>query len=318
MFREMPLRAGTIRCAFVVAILVTAVPHQAAFAQQQRGDTTIRMAARPVHAGVATLVPEISIGVFDGADEYMFGEVNELAVARDGSIYVFDRQVPALRKYDANGKFVKTFGRKGQGPGEYISGGGLGVLPDGRVLLWDTGNWRINVYSPNGDLLTQFNTPGNLGPNTTYVTSRAMVIDTAGFIYLRQSVRERPVAGQSGPPASRNVLIRLRADGAVVDTIEAPKFSHTPRSLTASLTTFDRQLQHVGAGAVRSAANLGVQSVWVPDHGHSRSLRVRVVDAGDTNNGARGIEVAARSARNQYPARHQAGPGIECGTQSRA
>ena len=66
--------------------------------------------------------------LIEGAEEYLFGDITELAVAPDGSIYVFDRQVPALRKYDAKGKFVRTFGRKGQGHGEYLSGGVLAVL----------------------------------------------------------------------------------------------------------------------------------------------------------------------------------------------
>jgi hypothetical protein len=227
---------AALRSAAIAGVLITLV-FSSTSAQQQRGDTIIRVATRPVRAGVATLVPEISIGAFDGADEYMFGEVNEIAVARDGSIYMFDRQVPALRKYDVNGKFVKTFGRKGQGPGEYTSGGGLGVLPDGRVLLWDTGNWRINVYSPAGDVLTTWSTPSGLGPNTTTTTSRAMTIDTAGFIYLRRNIRSAAVRGQETPPTSRIVLIQFRPDGTVVDTIDAPAFSRTGRTLTASLNT---------------------------------------------------------------------------------
>jgi putative ABC transport system permease protein len=43
-------------------------------------------------------VEELTIGVLDGAEEYVFGDIVEVAAGPDGSIYVFDRQVPALRK----------------------------------------------------------------------------------------------------------------------------------------------------------------------------------------------------------------------------
>jgi hypothetical protein len=219
-------------CRAVVANLLLAAPTPM-IAQQARTDTTVRVAARPRHAGVATLVPEISIGEIDGAEEYLFGDVVEMAVARDGSIYVFDRQVPALRKYDARGKYVKTFGAKGQGPGEYVHGGGLTILPDGRVLLWDTGNWRINVYSANGDVLNSVPTPSGMGGNFTMVTSASLQSDTAGLIYLRRTIRPtRSSGGPMGP--GRPVVVRLRANGTVVDTIDAPAFAREPRILTAT------------------------------------------------------------------------------------
>jgi hypothetical protein len=62
------------------------------------GDTMIvRTVAGSQWGTVATLVPEIRIGVFEGEDHYMFGQVRSLAVAPDGSIYAMDSQVPAQR-----------------------------------------------------------------------------------------------------------------------------------------------------------------------------------------------------------------------------
>src|SRR5688500_9711363 len=127
-------------------------------AQRTPADTIVRRAERPVHAGVATLVEELSIGVADGREEYILGEVADVAVARDGSMFVFDRQVPIVRHYDASGRFLRSIGRGGSGPGEYRSASGIAATPDGRLLVWDTGNWRINVYSPTGDFVTQWTT----------------------------------------------------------------------------------------------------------------------------------------------------------------
>jgi len=111
----------------------------------------VRTVSGSMWGDTANLIPEMRIGVLDGADEYMLGEVRSLAVSDSGEIYLMDSQVPALRKYSAEGEFVATFGREGGGPGEYKNpDGGLAVLPDGRVVLRDPGNNRFSVYSADG------------------------------------------------------------------------------------------------------------------------------------------------------------------------
>jgi hypothetical protein len=210
-------------------VLVVGSGPCASFASAQRTDTVVKVAGAPVHLGVAKLVREISIGVVDGADEYVLGSVSEIAVAADGSIYVFDRHVPALRKYDANGKFVKTFGRRGQGPGEYLSVSGVAVAGDGRVFLWDTGNWRMNVYAPNGELVTSWSTASGSTGSASMNGARALMVDTAGRIYARRSIFERPPRF----PA-RQVWIRYRADGSTIDTLEMPTFAVALPALSAT------------------------------------------------------------------------------------
>ncbi|HEX6053687.1 MAG TPA: 6-bladed beta-propeller [Gemmatimonadaceae bacterium] len=211
---------------FMRNVLFACVPAIVPAIALAQADTTVRNAGAPRYPGVATLIRETSFGSIDGADEYVFGDISEIAVARDGSIYVFDRQVPALRKYDASGKYVRTFGRKGSGPGEYLNTGGLAVLRDGRVLLWDTGNWRINVYSPDGNVLPTLVTASGMGAGQTFGTGRALTVDSAGRIYTRRPIRD----GRT----RRNVYIRYRANGTVLDTIPAPQFGPEPPSISVS------------------------------------------------------------------------------------
>ncbi|HUG40320.1 MAG TPA: hypothetical protein VMM12_07540, partial [Longimicrobiales bacterium] len=64
------------------------------------GDTVVvRTVAGSVWGAPRPLEPELRIGAFEGEDEYMLGDVAGFAVAPDGAIYIYDRQVPALRKY---------------------------------------------------------------------------------------------------------------------------------------------------------------------------------------------------------------------------
>ncbi len=193
-----------------------------------RRDTVVRIAGTPVHARQGTLVEELSIGVVDGAEEYLFGEVADIAVGNDGALFVLDRKVPVIRQFSAAGKFVRNIGRFGSGPGEYRSVSGLAVMKDGRLLLWDTGNWRVNIYSPTGQFITQWMTPSGTA-NSTATYARAIMVDTSGAVWCRGSVLTRGAAGLQ----RRNVWLRVDA-GGVRDTVELPPIPATPDALIAT------------------------------------------------------------------------------------
>ena len=194
-----------------LSLIFTAAVATNVSAQRASADTIVRRAERPLHPGVATLVEELSIGVADGREEYILGEVADLAVAKDGSMLVFDRQVPIVRHYDASGRFLRSIGRSGSGPGEYRSASGIATAPDGRLLVWDTGNWRINVYSPTGDFITQWTTPSGMSGGGTAQYSRALFVDTAGTVITRRNIYNSPT-----------VWLRFRSDGTPADTIHEP------------------------------------------------------------------------------------------------
>ena len=209
------MRRGTRSLTFVVLLgLLALAPARAATQSSTRVDTIVRVAQAPVHPGVATLVEEISIGVADGAEEYMLGDVADIVIGRDGTMYVLDRQVPAIRQYDDRGKYIRTIGRGGAGPGEYRSPSGLATMRDGRLLLWDTGNWRINVYSADGTTLTQWQTPSGSSGSSSAQFSRALLVDTAGIVITRKTIFSRDFNNRP------TVWVRFRSDGSLIDTIQ--------------------------------------------------------------------------------------------------
>ncbi len=195
------------------------------------GDTiVVRTLAGSEWGTTGTLVPEVQIGVFEGQDEYMFGSVRSLAVGPDGSIYVMDTQVPALRKYAPDGTYLTTFGREGGGPGEYRGpDGGLAVLDDGRVVLRDPSNARLQVYSSTGEPLDTWPLRGNFN------TSRQLVVDTAGRIYTLILL---------DPEADvmdwRMGLVAYDSDtGEAVDTVAAPVWDFEEQRLVAQNVSED-------------------------------------------------------------------------------
>ena len=62
---------------------------------------------------------ELTIGEIEGDENYMFGEVVFCSADDEGNIYVTDWDKKRIQKYNPQGKFLLTIGRKGQGPGEF-------------------------------------------------------------------------------------------------------------------------------------------------------------------------------------------------------
>ena len=74
----------------------------------------------------------------------------------EGNIYVVDSGAKNIKKFDAKGRFLKTIGREGQGPGEF---GGLyySTFAKNRLIVWDSGNRRLCVFAPDGDFVKSAN-----------------------------------------------------------------------------------------------------------------------------------------------------------------
>lgn len=114
---------------------------------------TVRNVSGSTWGAPAYLVEELSIGVLEGAEEYMLGQVASIW-ATDDRVYVIDTQVPVVRVYDHNGQHVADVGRTGQGPGEYgARPGTVVVLSDGTVVLNDQGNERLVFFGRDHDPL---------------------------------------------------------------------------------------------------------------------------------------------------------------------
>ncbi len=67
---------------------------------------------------VFDLEEDLSIGRVDDSN-YLFYRVRDIEVDNQGNIYVGDMSNCRVQKFNKNGKYIKTIGRQGQGPGEF-------------------------------------------------------------------------------------------------------------------------------------------------------------------------------------------------------
>jgi hypothetical protein len=191
----------------------------ASVSRETVGDTTfVRVSGA---APELDAVEELRIGQLDGPEEYTIGNVEGVAVAEDGGIYVLDAQARTIRVFDAAGRHVRTIGRSGEGPGELKQPGGMLFDRAGRLIVRDAGNARMNVYSAEGETITTWPIPGG------FFTSSPVYGDVDGNVYTDI------IAARNEDGSWKVGLLRLDEDGTVVDTLIRPFGDYSPPALRA-------------------------------------------------------------------------------------
>jgi hypothetical protein len=133
-------------------------------------------------------------GVNDGSGQKtdLFNRPTDVAWDAAGNIFVADGMGNArIAKFDKDGKFVTSWGKRGTGNGEFANVRSIAVDAQGNVYAADGGNKRIQVFDNNGTFKTAFADVGNAQAvcitkgGTLYVSNSNPVndIDTAGEIY---------------------------------------------------------------------------------------------------------------------------------------
>jgi DNA-binding beta-propeller fold protein YncE len=84
---------------------------------------------------------------FSGANRpYSFHRPTDVGWAPQGNIFVSDGYTDArVVKYDKNGRFIKSFGTRGSGVGQFNTAHGIAVDLKGNVYVADRGNFRIVI-----------------------------------------------------------------------------------------------------------------------------------------------------------------------------
>jgi hypothetical protein len=70
-----------------------------------------------------------------------------------GNMYILDAGDNRVQKLSPEAQFLKSFGRRGQGPGEFQSPFSLAVDDRDRLYVFDTGNTRIQVLNTEGQTI---------------------------------------------------------------------------------------------------------------------------------------------------------------------
>ena len=103
-----------------------------------------------------------SIGTADGPAS--FGRVRSVVADRDGNVYVADAQASEIRVFGPDGSHLRSFGRKGAGPGEFTELYSIAWLGDTLAAL-DPRAGRISLLTRTGDWVGQMPHAPITGPD---------------------------------------------------------------------------------------------------------------------------------------------------------
>jgi sugar lactone lactonase YvrE len=153
----------------------------------------------------------------DGPDT--FNQPSAVVVAPNGDVFVADGHGGAntnarIVKFTKDGKFIKTWGKKGSGPGEFDTPHAIAMDSRGRVFVADRANNRIQIFDQDGKFLDQwkqFSRPSGIFINRN---DTIFVIDS--------ETKSIPGYGYN-PGGSRGIRIGNAKDGTVTAYIPDPE-----------------------------------------------------------------------------------------------
>jgi len=123
------------------------------------GVTIVKNHKEPIYSeNVLDLKEELSIGEAGGNSAYMFSQIRDIAIDEAGRFYVLDMKERHIKVFDEKGRYLRTIGKKGQGPGELGIPAFMSITNQNEVVVEDPGNRRLTYYALNGDFLSSIST----------------------------------------------------------------------------------------------------------------------------------------------------------------
>lgn len=151
-------------------------------------------------------------GVAGGGPD-TFNEPSDVIVAPNGDIFVADGHGgdsnARIVKFTKDGKFIKSWGKKGSGPGEFDTPHAIALDSQGRLFVGDRNNNRIQIFDQDGKFIAQwkqFSRPSGID------------IDAHDTIYVSDSESN----DEANAGWKRGIRIGSAKDGTVTGLIPDP------------------------------------------------------------------------------------------------
>jgi hypothetical protein len=92
-------------------------------------------------------------------DEEIFGVIVDIIADDEGNFYLLDAQLNEIKVYSADGEFLRTIGREGEGPGEFRGAFNMFLVPGGNIGVLQAFPSKIIVLTPMGDPAGEYPLP---------------------------------------------------------------------------------------------------------------------------------------------------------------
>jgi hypothetical protein len=193
--------------------------------KKEGGTTTITNPENPKYGEIdLDFAEDLSIGNDDDPN-FQFYRVSSIIGDNEENIYVLDAGNCRVQKFDRNGKYLMTFGRKGQGPGEFMNPSAFTIDDDGNLYVSD--QMKIEVFDAEGEYKKNITLE-----NRIY----EFLITPEGYIITHTILSE----GEG----SKKVVVKLNLEGKIIATLAEFTDVESVRSNTEEGSTMTIKAYH--------------------------------------------------------------------------
>ncbi|MGB6864753.1 MAG: 6-bladed beta-propeller [Candidatus Aminicenantaceae bacterium] len=154
--------------------------------EEEDGITIVRNPKIPIYSEEVFQLEEDLTIISPEDDELMFQNLTTLVVDESENIYVTDTKAGHILTFDKNGDFVRTIGKRGQGPGEMTYPLDLVIMAQKELMVNDLGQAKLHFFTLEGEYLTQMTT-------SKYPAFRRPKSDAVGNIVVSHAIMDKPV-----------------------------------------------------------------------------------------------------------------------------
>jgi hypothetical protein len=151
--RTLPVIIACVFIFFSVYAIENQNPQWKGTIEEEAGVKVIKNPNEPLYGEIEfELEEDLSIGNEED-ENYLFYRLRNIQVDADGNIYVLDSGNNRLQVFNKNGDYLRTIGKKGQGPGEFDTPSFMNLDKEtGNILLTDR-SMTVQIFDKEGQYI---------------------------------------------------------------------------------------------------------------------------------------------------------------------
>lgn len=119
-----------------------------------------------------------------GSDAGEFNLPRDLAIGKDGRLYVVDGGNFRVQVLDRDGRFIRSFGSVGRQMGQFARPKEIAADSEGNVYVVDTAFGNFQIFNPEGELLMFVGTRSERDGPARFMLPSGVAVDEDGRVYV--------------------------------------------------------------------------------------------------------------------------------------
>ena len=140
----------------------------------------------------------VSVWGRSGAGPGEFAHPFDVAVDREGFVYVTDTANHRVQKFTADGSFLLQWGARGTEPGQFVKPVGIAIGPDSSIYVSDFFSESIQKFTPKGTFLLRWGKHGNQPGEFDSPSGLAVSPDASVYVVDEYNFRVQKFTAEGG------------------------------------------------------------------------------------------------------------------------